>query len=53
MPEFQYSGPSVFIVALQREVHDGDRVTGPAELECSAGFVKAEKPAKSDKKGDE
>lgn len=53
MPEFDYHGPSVLIVALQREVHDGDRVNGPAELEHSFGFTKVEKPAKAEKKGDD
>ena len=55
MPEFQYQGPRVFIVALQKHVEDGERVNGPAELECNFGFTRVEKPAakSKDKAGDE
>lgn len=50
--KFVYHGPPNFIVALQREVVDGDEVEGPDVLEFTAGFTPVNKPVASPKRSD-
>lgn len=50
--KFEYHGPPVFIVALQKEVRSGDQVTGPEALEHSYGFTRVQPAPKRSKDDD-
>ena len=56
MATFEYHGPPCLVVALQREVQDGETVEGPDALRHSYGFTEVKKGkagAPKDQGGDE
>jgi hypothetical protein len=42
---FRYTGPKVFVVALDRDIEAGDEVYGPDQLQYNNGFEIIKEPS--------